>query len=76
MIETMPLEVCADCLVAVLTGRGDTWRINLLFRKFRGGLIIAEQNILMTFRQCGACNDSTPGVRYEAVAVLKSGEHS
>lgn len=74
MIETVPLEVCAECLITVATGRGDDYRVNLLWRKFQGGLVVSEVDSVVTFRACGACGDDAPGVRYEGRAVIKYGE--
>jgi hypothetical protein len=74
MVETMQIESCADCLVAVITGRGPDHLLRRLWREFRGRLIIFEDKQITTFRPCGSCGNSDPGVRYAAVAILRTGE--
>lgn len=74
MIETMPLEVCAECLATVLRGAGEAWRVDQLWREFGGNLLIVESAAVMTFRACGACGSDAPGVRYQAVARFYTGE--
>jgi hypothetical protein len=74
MVETQSLEACAECLVTVATGTGEEWRVETLLRKFGGNLLINETSSIVTFRPCGCCGIEVAGVRYAAVATLRTGE--
>ena len=74
MVETQTLEACADCVVAVKLGTGEAWRIETLMRRFGGNLLVNETSSIVTFRPCGCCGLDVAGVRYAAVAVLRTGE--
>jgi hypothetical protein len=67
MKETVQLEVCQPCLITVLLGKGEDSRMAALWRKFRGALTIFEDEVITTFRPCGACGAACEGVAYEAV---------
>jgi len=73
MMEAAPLEVCGECLAAVMTGMGPDHLLARLWRKFRGRLVISEDHQLVTFRPCGGCGTDESGVRYGAVHIRPSG---
>ncbi len=66
MIETVQLELCPACVQTVILGKGEIRRVNLLWRKFQGGLTVLAETIT-TFRSCGACGERTGAILYPAI---------
>lgn len=67
MKETVQIELCGYCVATIQAGTGDAYRVNALWRKFRGRVTVFLSEVIETFRACDGCGEASGTVRYAAV---------
>lgn len=65
-MNTTPVELCGYCVATVEHGAGEAWRVDALWRKYGGRLVVFLSRIMTTFRACDGCGVADGTVRYEA----------
>lgn len=71
MKETVPLELCGYCVATIQHGTGEAYRVNTLWRKFRGRVTVFLSVVIETFRPCDGCTEASGTVRYGALHIFE-----
>lgn len=70
MRETVTVELCPTCVLAIYLGTGFPDVVDELWRQFRGKIMVDATEGYTTFRPCGCCGSEETAIRYIGTAVL------
>jgi hypothetical protein len=70
MIETVVVELCPSCVLAIYLGTGHAEVVEPLWRLFAGGVIVDTRESYTSFRPCGCCGSEATALRYTGTATI------